>query len=318
MMHTVATESIVAARGKKRPVTADRPYAWLAEREPGPGGVLKRIATVFLTNRECPFRCVMCDLWRNTTDVTVPRGAIPRQIDFALERLPQADWIKLYNSGNFFDAKAIPPADDSAIIDRIQSFERVVVENHPRLCGERCLAFARQLRPELEVAMGLETADPAVLQRLNKNMTRDDFRRAAGWLRDHGLGVRGFILVQPPFVSADQARDLALQSVQFAFDCGVQCCALVPTRGGNGIMEELAARGEFTPPTLRLLEEVFAAALTLAAADRRVLLDVWDADRWGNCTMCRQQRSARLAEMNLTQRVLPPITCHCDDTARVS
>ena len=33
-------------------------------------------AVVFLTNRECPFRCVMCDLWMNTLDETVPRGAI--------------------------------------------------------------------------------------------------------------------------------------------------------------------------------------------------------------------------------------------------
>ena len=30
------------------------------------------VATVFLTGRECPWRCVMCDLWRHTTATDTP------------------------------------------------------------------------------------------------------------------------------------------------------------------------------------------------------------------------------------------------------
>ena len=51
-------------------------------------------AAVFLTNRECPWRCVMCDLWKNTLAESVPIGAIPAQIDFALARLPATRQIK--------------------------------------------------------------------------------------------------------------------------------------------------------------------------------------------------------------------------------
>ncbi len=47
-------------------------------------GEIVPTATVFLTNRECPWRCLMCDLWRNTTIETVPAGAISGQIDYAL------------------------------------------------------------------------------------------------------------------------------------------------------------------------------------------------------------------------------------------
>ncbi len=72
---------------------------------------MEPVATVFLTNRECPFRCLMCDLWRNTLTETVPVGAIPAQIDHALLRLPPAKQLKLYNSGSFFDPHAIPPQD---------------------------------------------------------------------------------------------------------------------------------------------------------------------------------------------------------------
>ncbi|MGV2341979.1 MAG UNVERIFIED_CONTAM: hypothetical protein LVR18_51130 [Planctomycetaceae bacterium] len=45
----------------------------------------------------------MCDLWQNTLTETVSPGLIPQQIDFALQRLPHAPHLKLYNSGNFFD-----------------------------------------------------------------------------------------------------------------------------------------------------------------------------------------------------------------------
>ena len=77
------------------------------------------VATLFLTNRECPYRCLMCDLWKNTLTETVPIGAIPAQIDYALGQLPPARQIKLYNSGSFFDPHAIPPQDHPAIAAQV-------------------------------------------------------------------------------------------------------------------------------------------------------------------------------------------------------
>ena len=59
-------------------------YASLLETERSHSGELVSVATLFLTNRECPFTCVFCDLWKNTTDDTIPPGAILEQIDFAL------------------------------------------------------------------------------------------------------------------------------------------------------------------------------------------------------------------------------------------
>ena len=124
----------------------------------------------------------MCDLWRNTLTKSVPVGAIPEQIDFALRRLGPARSVKLYNSGSFFDPRAIPPEDYEAIAARVRDFERVIVECHPAFVGERCVAFRDLLRGRLEVAMGLETAHPEVLEKLNKRMTLDQFAAAAQFL----------------------------------------------------------------------------------------------------------------------------------------
>src|SRR5262249_13617703 len=120
-----------------------------------------------------------CDLWKNTTGETVPRAVIPAQIRRSLAELPPARRVKLYNSGSFFDHRAIPREDHAEIAALLAGFERVIVESHPALVGESCRSFRCLLDGNLEVALGLETVHPSVLERLNKRMTIDDFRRAA-------------------------------------------------------------------------------------------------------------------------------------------
>src|SRR5262245_62054859 len=63
-----------------------RPADRLIEMEPGVGGIQLRTLTVFLRNRECPWHCLMCDLWQQTTLATVPDGAIPEQLDWAFRQ----------------------------------------------------------------------------------------------------------------------------------------------------------------------------------------------------------------------------------------
>src|SRR5690348_10639037 len=89
---------ILGARPPKRQLDPWKPYAYLVEAEQTASGNLEDVATIFLTNQECPFRCTMCDLWKFTLDQRVPIGAIPSQIDYALERLPSTKSVKLYNA----------------------------------------------------------------------------------------------------------------------------------------------------------------------------------------------------------------------------
>ena len=116
---------IVSRRPARERRDAYVPYDYFVEDECAAEGVVEPVATIFLTNRECPFRCLMCDLWRNTLTETVPVGAIPAQIDHALLVLPPARQLKLYNSGSFFDPHAIPPQDYGAIAQRANRFDPV-------------------------------------------------------------------------------------------------------------------------------------------------------------------------------------------------
>jgi archaeosine synthase beta-subunit len=287
------------------------PYLYFVEEECAASGDIVPVSTIFLTNRECPFRCVMCDLWRNTLPESVPKRAIPEQIDFALRALPSAQEVKLYNSGSFFDPKAISVEDYSAIAARVRKFERVIVECHPALVGERCVEFRDLLSGRLEVAMGLETAHPAVLERLNKRMTLEQFAAAAEFLRSNDIDLRVFILVQPPFMRAEEALYWAERSLDFAFDCAATAATLIPTRGGNGAMEALAAEGEFAPPTLSLVED--AATYGLRLKRGRVFVDLWDVKVGPECPFCFEERVTRLRAMNLRQEVADAVRCeHCE------
>ncbi|MGA8085781.1 MAG: hypothetical protein WCA10_00650 [Terracidiphilus sp.] len=308
-------EWILLRRPMRNAVTAHEPYAFFVEEECGADGQVERVATIFLTNRECPFRCTMCDLWRNTLTKSVPVGAIPKQIEFALNRLEPARSVKLYNSGSFFDPSAIPPEDYEAIASRVRGFERVIVECHPAFVNRRCIAFRDFLRGRLEVAMGLETAHQDVLEKLNKRMTLEQFGEAALFLRSYAIDLRVFILVQPPFMKVEESLLWAKRSLDFAFDCAATAATLIPTRGGNGAMEALAEAGMFVAPELKILED--AAAYGLGLRRGRVFTDLWDVKRGRECVHCFEARVQRMREINLLQALTDGVHCDaCGDRSR--
>jgi len=301
---------ILEQRGRRNPVDPLLPYTKTVERERTRDGRIEDVATVFITNKECPFRCLMCDLWQNTTTRRVPDGAVARQIEWALGRLPPARHVKLYNAGSFFDRQAIPRGDWPRIAELLSPLRTVIVESHPKLIDESCDEFAQMLDPQLQVAMGLETVDPKVLPRLNKRMTSDDFERATRFLTGHAIDTRAFILLRTPFQSEQQGVEWAMRSIDYAFGAGVECCVVIPTRAGNGAMDVLLAAGQFAPPTLSNLEEVLDYGISLRAG--RVFADLWDIEKFYSCTTCGPSRKERLNQMNLTQQVLPTIPCECN------
>ena len=299
---------ILEQRGPKATLDPMRAYGVHGEEELDARGVLVPTAVILLTNRECPFRCVMCDLWRNTLDETVPAGAIATQIRSALHQLPPVRQVKLYNAGSFFDPAAIPPDDDEEIAEVVARFDRVIVEAHPGFLtgayADRCLRFRDRLPGQLEVAIGLETAHPETLARLNKRMTIESFRRAAGFLVEHDIDLRVFVLLNPPYLKGDEAIEWACRSIDLAADCGATACSVIPTRSGNGAMEALG--DEFEAPGFLALERVIEYGLSLSRL--RVFADLWDVERVYDCE-CSQARRDRLQRMNRTQTLPPPVSC---------
>jgi radical SAM enzyme (TIGR01210 family) len=310
----------------RRPVR-EQHEAWryqnlIVEDEPTDRQAVARSATVFLTGRECAWRCVMCDLWRYTTTSDTPVGAIAAQVAAArralAERGEPVTQMKLYNASNFFDPRAVSDDDYRPIAMAVRQLERVVVESHPALIGDRVNRFLDELaRPHetrsiaLEVAMGLETANPDALERLNKGLTLEQFSAAAEDLRRFGVDLRVFLLISPPFIPAADQDGWLGESIERARSCGATAISLIPTRAGNGAMEALAAERLYRPPDLADVERSIALAHK-RRGQARVFVDLWDIQRLSHCPHCLGDRVARLHAMNLGQRIQPPISCaHC-------
>ncbi len=318
-----ARDRFVLERRGPRPLHDPwRPQGAIVEDERTEDGAIARMATVFLTGRECPWRCAMCDLWQYTTVTDTPRGAIAAQIAAARaaltdERAPVTG-LKLYNAGSFFDPRAVPEADYDDVAAVLAGLSRVIVESHPALVGTRLdrwlAALARFPRAggapaSLEVAMGLETAHPEALDRLNKRFTLERFARASGRLADRDVALRVFLLISPPFVPAGEQDEWLLRSLDAAFSCGAAVVSLVPTRAGNGSVEALSGAGWFRAPGLHDIERSFALALTHGGGRGRIFVDLWDIERFASCGDCLAARRDRLHLMNLGQRVVEPYLC---------
>jgi radical SAM enzyme (TIGR01210 family) len=300
---------VTSHRENKNKVDPYRPYGFFVEKERTGSGLIEDVSTILLTNNECPFRCLMCDLWKNTTDKPVPPGAIPEQIKFALSGLPPAKHLKLYNSGSFFDNRAIPESDYRDIASVIKNFEMVTVESHPVFINKNSLHFRDLIKPALQVAIGLETVHPEILPRLNKKMDLADFGQSVTFLADHGITSRAFILLRPPFLSETEGILWAKKSMDYAFSVGVVTCIIIPVRSGNGALDVLTGDNYFTEPDIRSLERVVEYGIRMEGG--LVFGDLWDIERFSSCDKCLDMRKERLFQMNLHQKIYPNITCSC-------
>lgn len=313
----LSSDAIVELRPTvPRPMAGHQPLEFHWEQEAaGQAEDVADVLTVFLVGGECSFRCVMCDLWKYTHPGKTPVGAIPAQLSYALRSAGGADkskpWIKLYNASNFFAPNNVPFSDLPRIAGQLDAFERVIVENHPKLVRRQVHEFGRMLRGKLEIAMGLETAHPKILSSLNKGMDLDDFRLACDRLLSWDIDVRAFVLLRPPGLDETSGIEWCTRSIEFAQRCGVRHVSIIPVRGGNGAIDYLQQSGIFQPPLASSLEMVMQS--NLPRNELVLTADLWD---WGllsgTCTLCRDPRRKRLEEMNLQQAAGKPLDTRCD------
>lgn len=264
---------------------------------------------MFLAGAECPFTCSFCDLWRWTVDGPTPPGALPAQLARVLEPLerPLPARLKLYNASNFFDRRAVPAEDMPALAELARPFAALTVESHASMVGPPVLDFARLVPGRLEVAIGLETINPAAARHLNKRMDLKRFERAAQFLLGHEIDLRVFVLLGAPHIAPGESVEWAVRTAEYAAQLGAAAIALIPVRGGNGELERLASQGHFTPPTLAQLEEALDRCVGLEPA--AVAADLWDVDRLDACAECRPRRIERLRRVNATGHRQPRVPC---------
>lgn len=285
--------------------TADRPVAVIKEQEPWrelppdqlpPGQAaqwktsLVDVLTVFLTGATCPIGCNMCDLHQYTVPGPLIPGQTILQVRDALKQIGKVNlpddasqrWIKLYNSGNFFDRNSVPPADYKGLAELCRQFERIIVENHPLIGASLHDDFLSILNEshesgQLEIAVGLETIYPGALERIGKRMQLSDFDRYAHDLAERQIALRTFLIVGFPDLSLAESIQWALRSVRYALEQGTRHVSLIPARPGDGWAGRAGQLPRLEVPALiDLLAESFIMAQDTNAC---ISLDLWDLEK---------------------------------------
>jgi archaeosine synthase beta-subunit len=295
-----ADDRIRSLRPPRARVDLYRAHATLVEKERRPDGRIEQSLTVFLAGAECPFACSFCDLWQWTVDGPTPSGALTAQLEQALasHEGPMPDRVKLYNASNFFDPRAVPPADVAGIASLLRGTEAITVESHAATIGKRATDFARAVSGRLEVALGLESIHPVAMAESNKRMDLARFDRAVSLLSEHEIDVRVFVLLGMPYVPPSESVEWTVRTVEHAASMGASVVSIIPVRRGNGELERLQQLGFFTPPTLRQLEEAMKA--TISQSKTVVTADLWDIAQLHACAECRVTRVDRLRAANLS------------------
>lgn len=307
-----SSSEIVALRPiAERPAAGEKPLDVLSEVEAlNKHGRLADVLTVMLRGSECAFRCLMCDLWKYTHTTKTATGAIAAQVRLALSsqlvntKSEQQRWIKLYNASNFFAPKNVPREDLRSVGEQLDRFQRVVVENHPRLLPASIIDFRDSIAGKLEVAMGLESIHAETLQSLNKQMSLEDFQHACEWLLARDIDVRTFILLRPPGMAEAEGVEWCIRSVEYAHAIGVRHISIIPVRSGNGAIEKLAEQGIFEAPQAASLEQALRCLVDLPNAI--VTADLWNWQQLrGLAEAGGDKFHDRIEQLNLTQTISP-------------
>ncbi|MFI5181794.1 MAG: B12-binding domain-containing radical SAM protein [Thermoanaerobaculia bacterium] len=161
------------------------------------------------SRRGCPNDCSYC----STARIQGRRIRTRRPEDVAehVARLAAAGFARFYfvdNSFNIPEAYALELA-------------RLLGNVAPRVTW-RCILYPHLVRKELvlamaeagcvEVSLGFESGNPAVLREMNKRFTPEDVRRVSGLLAAHGIRRIGFLLLGGP----GETRESVEESLAFA------------------------------------------------------------------------------------------------------
>ena len=258
------------------------------------------------------------------------------QIQAAIDQIPADDVepveIDLYVSGSFFNPDEVSHEAQRRLLElaaRAPRVTRVLVETRPEYVNSNTIEGALVAvqpspgvtGPEVEVAIGLESADREMREkRIRKGFTWRQFEKAAHRLARSGASLFVYLLLKPMETSERAAIDDLVGSAEKVFELGQRLD--LPTRvglepcfvGPETVLEQAFERGEYRPPWLWSVIECVQRIHHLGPVLVGLSDEGLNPQRAAhNCDDCSAQMRAALTRFNLDQDPDPlaKLTCTC-------
>lgn len=203
---------------RERPNTA--PAAVWKEKENLGGKVVDAGVIILQTSGCSHFHSGGCSMCGYNIDARndVTASDISKQFASAANELGEVQMLKVYTSGSFLDPEEVPrDATDAVLAHCDDRGIRLLVESRPEYITAERMDSVLSVHDDLEVAIGLESANDDVLRySIDKGFTVADYDRAAALLADKAVGLRTYVLLKPPYLTEAEAVADTVATVKHA------------------------------------------------------------------------------------------------------
>lgn len=306
------------------PVTASR-YVNLWRESEAIGEERVDAFVVILRTRGCYWAdgrgCSMCGYAKDTLGRSATPEELAGQLRSALRDYDGEPYVKCYTSGSFLDDREVDPASRAAFVGAFRGrARRLLFESLPEfVTEERVVPLKEAFGGEIEIALGLESADPEILGRfVTKGSPPSEYFEAFGRARALGVRPKAYLLLKPPYLTEAESIEDVVRSVG-AVAPAVDAISINPVHIQNGtVVEHLYRRGRYRPPWLWSLVEALARGAEVRGSTRLVTFPTAGGLPRGphNCGTCDARVLEALREASLTQRFdgLAALDCECRRT----
>jgi len=198
--------------------------------------------------------CTVCGYNKRRRE---PLPGIDAQAARVAEIYKEETVVKIYTSGSFLDPNEVTPESREKLLSIFKSSKKIVIESRPDVVSEENVTDIARIAPQAEVALGLESSNDEILSKcINKGFAVADYLKAVEAIRAHGLGVRTYLLLKPPFLSERRAIDDSVSSIRFASKRSDVVSLNPVTVHSGSLVEHLFRHDEYRPAWLWSVDRV--------------------------------------------------------------
>ncbi|MFN0117959.1 MAG: hypothetical protein ACKVQC_06685 [Elusimicrobiota bacterium] len=171
--------------------------------------------------------------------------------------------LSLFNGGNFINNDEIVEPAQMAILEFAQhhpTLEKVLFESKLEYLSNRKLEACLKAigNKKIRIGIGLECKDDYLRNVIiNKGLSKEAYEKTLKRLKSMGIEVQSYVFMKPYSVTEKKAIQEAIDTVEYAIDCGSDIVMLEAAMVQKGTAFEIAYnKGEFRSPWLWSIKEV--------------------------------------------------------------
>lgn len=196
--------------------------------------------------------CIMCGYVYDAAR-EIGQDKIVEEFKKAIDKLDNIEYLKIFTSGSFLDPQELSKNSIKKILKEVpDNVKRLQIESRPEFIKEKALLeIKKSIDAELEIGIGLESANDRIRESINKGFSFDNFEHAVKICKKNGVKVKAYLLLKPPFLTEKEALEDAKDSIKKAQKAGADRVSVNPMNIQRGtLVEQLWRSGEYRTPWL--------------------------------------------------------------------